>query len=795
MNPAEIEPQDVPRRSVPVQAPPAGAPAERVSATAAVPTAGQLLAAQREVLRTLAAGGELGVVLAALCRSLEGLLSDATCSILLCDETGKRFVHGAAPSLPPAYVAAIDAMGGGPAAATGWLGVRRHEVAVAADIATDPLWSAQKDLALAHGLRACWSVPIRDRARGQPVGAVVVYHRRPRQPTAGEVDAVAGFEDLARLVIREARARAAVADAEGRYRTLVEQVPAVVFIERLDEHPGLTLSAQVTALLGYPPEALAVGHPRWIDLVHPDDRSRVAAAACAAAASGNAYDEEYRLIARSGQTVWVRHQAVLVRDEDGVPRSWHGVIIDLTPRRLAEEQVAYLAHHDALTGLPNRTLFTERLAAAIRRAEEGPGTVAVLFVDLDGFKNLNDGLGHATGDRLLVEVGTRLRRQLRPADTIARFGGDEFVILLEDVPGGGEAAAVADRLLAALRPPWIVDGCVTQFGGSIGVTVMEGEGAEPEELLRQADIALYEAKAAGRGTKVVYALAMSLPVAARHQWEADLRQALPRGELVLHFQPEIDLATGRIARLEALVRWRHPEHGLLQPANFVRLAEETGLIVPLGRWVLREACRRTRDWQGAGAEPPVGVSVNLSTREFCQLSLVDDVTRILADTGLAPGALELHITETTAAVAAKQTVTRLRQLGVRVAIDDFGKSYPSLNVLHGLEVDVLKIDRSFVAGLGRDRRSNAVVRAIAALGHDANLVVTAKGIETTGQVDIVRRLGIDFGQGFALAPPMGAEAIDALLARHPLTAVTRGVGAGGEGGASPAADRLPAGSA
>ncbi|MCC6315546.1 MAG: EAL domain-containing protein [Thermomicrobiales bacterium] len=737
------------------------------SASPALAAAAAIRTLQSRALDLLAAGAEPDAVLTVLCEILNATLGDAHCAVLLLGDDG-RLRHAAAANLPAAYLATLDGLlpeagadGRGPTALPGAL-------MVAADIATDPQWAGGAEAALAHGLRACWSAPIREPASGIVVGKLVVYRTMPGAPDAGERGVLGGAASLASVIARLGRLADERRVAEARYRTLVEQAPAVVYIERLGDRTDAFISAQVEALLGYSPADLIAGTPTWDDLIHPADRLRVQIAVRQSDETGDPFDEEYRMLGRDGRVVWVRNQAVLVRGGAGQPLFWHGIAIDLTERKHAEDRLAYLAHHDALTGLPNRALFAERLAAAVERAGRRETSVAVLFIDLDGFKNLNDTLGHDAGDRVLVEVGARLRGRLRPVDTLARFGGDEFVVLLESAGGEPIATHVADRLLGALRPPLTVDGFAAHLSASIGIAVLDDASTSPSDLLRQADIALYEAKAAGRSTRTVFAPSMSRPVVARLRWEADLRRAVDNGELMLHYQPEVALASRRITRFEALVRWNHPEHGLLLPERFIRLAEDTGLIVPLGRWVLREACRQARAWkEAAGATPPFQVSVNLSGREFHQSNLASEAAKALTETGLDPRLLGLDVTETDA-VEAPDAIRRLRALGARVALDDFGAASSSLAALRDLEVDALKLHRSLVTGLERDRRSAAIVRAVAALGHELELEVVAKGIETARQAEALRQLEVDYGQGFGFAPPMRAAEIDLLLTRATL---------------------------
>jgi diguanylate cyclase (GGDEF)-like protein len=418
--------------------------------------------------------------------------------------------------------------------------------------------------------------------------------------------------------------------------------------------------------------------------------------------------------------------------------------------------------HDPLTSLPNRALFFDRLDNALEaRARRGSG-VAVLFLDLDGFKLVNDSLGHEAGDRLLVIAGERLARFVRPGDTVARLGGDEFAILLDDLGDSRHATRIAKRLLDAFRPAFVIDGQEVFINASIGVAICTEGSDRPAELLRSADIALYEAKGSGRGTYKVFEPRMSAPVVARLKQETDLRRAIDRGELRLHYQPAYHLGTGRVSGVEALLRWEHPELGLLTPADFIHTAEATGLVVPMGLWALREACRRATMWQvQPGPKPAVGV--NLSARQLQDPTLINEVSLVLTETGLPPARLELEITESIVmaeATATRQTLAELKRLGLRIAIDDFGTGYSSLSYLRNLPVDILKIDRSFVAGLDHDLGSQAIIRAITTLAHELGLIVTAEGIETTEQLALIHGLGIDIAQGFFFTRPVPPEQLD-----------------------------------
>jgi diguanylate cyclase (GGDEF)-like protein len=432
---------------------------------------------------------------------------------------------------------------------------------------------------------------------------------------------------------------------------------------------------------------------------------------------------------------------------------------------LAAEHEAQLSHqslHDSLTGLPNRTLFADRVVHALERAPRG-ASVAVLCLDLDDFTTVNDSLGHAAGDRVLEQVGARLLGLARPADTVARFGGDEFAILLEDVAGAEAACELADRIVAALAPAVAVAGTEVAVHPSIGIALAGGRESSADELVRDADAAMHSCKRSALGGYRVFEPAMHAQVVQRLELQAELRRAVELGQFELRFQPLVRLDDGAVDGFEALCRWRHPTHGLVPPDQFIPLAEETGLIVPIGRWVLREACRQTRALPPGS--PAVHVAVNLSVAQLRDASIVEDVRRALADSGLAPGRLVLEITESTMVADTELAVARLgslRELGVRIALDDFGTGYSSLGQLDRLPIDVLKMDRSFVRGDDAPEGSS-VVAAIVALGQALDLEVVAEGIEQPAQLAALRALGCTLGQGYLFAPPLTIEELAAWL--------------------------------
>ncbi len=445
-----------------------------------------------------------------------------------------------------------------------------------------------------------------------------------------------------------------------------------------------------------------------------------------------------------------------------------GIVRDVTTRKHLENQLSHQALHDPLTSLPNRVLFRNRLEHALARSDRRHIPLGILFLDLDNFKNVNDSLGHAAGDRLLVAVAERLSICLRVGDTAARLSGDEFAVLVEEAVNPGDALAIAERITEVLRAPFIIDGKEIIIGTSVGITITTTGKENPEELLRNADVAMYTAKSQGKGRYVVFENKMHAALVERIEIENDLRRAVEREELTLNYQPIIELQTGRITGMEALARWTHPTRGMISPMEFIPVAEETGLIIPLGRWVLETACEQARAWQNQYfGEEPFTITVNLSGRQFQQANLIETIKTALKKSGLPPACLVLEITESMMLQNTEATILKLHEikdLGVRLAIDDFGTGYSALSYLERFPVDILKIDKSFVDKISSGGREGAAVaRAIITMSDTLRMKTVAEGIEEIEQKEVLQGLGCEFGQGFHFARPLDTAAMNEFL--------------------------------
>ena len=575
---------------------------------------------------------------------------------------------------------------------------------------------------------------------------------------------LAWIEGFIQDISERMAANEALHEAVRRYRSIFEHATEGIF-QTTPEGRYLNANPALSHIYGHasPDELVAHLHDIQRQLyVLPERRAEFVRLMQAHGVVRNFESQVYR---RDGHIIWISENARAVRDADGSVQFFEGTVVDITERKQHEAALEHQASHDSLTGLPNRSLLRDRIEQAIVKAQRDHHLVAVVFVDLDHFKLINDSLGHHVGDRLLLEVADRLMACVRGHDSVARQGGDEFVLVLTELHEDNEILAIVSRLLEIISQPWMDEGQEYGLSCSVGISCYPQDGSDPDALLRCADAAMYKAKESGRSTYHFYTPELNQAISERLELENSLRHALERDEFRVYYQPRIDVASGRIIGAEALIRWDCPGKGIIPPDSFISIAEETGLIIPIGQWILKEACRQNSAWQRAGL-PPINVSVNLSPIQFRHTGLVQAVASALAQAGLDPAFLELELTESFVMHDAERinvAMKSLKTLGVDIAVDDFGTGYSSLSYLKRFPVDRLKVDKSFVRDIDSDPDDAAIVRAIITLGHALGLKVVAEGVEPLAHLEFLRQHGCDELQGYYFSRPIPALEMEALL--------------------------------
>ena len=577
----------------------------------------------------------------------------------------------------------------------------------------------------------------------------------------GELAWIEGFiQDISERMA----ANEALREAVRRYSSLFEHATEGIF-QTTPEGRYLNANPALARIYGHASPDTLIAHlhdiPRQL-YVLPERREEFVRLMQEQGAVRNFESQVYR---RDGRIIWISENARAVKNADGSVHFFEGTVVDVTERKQHEAELEHQASHDSLTGLPNRSLLRDRIEQAIVKARRDDHRVAVVFVDLDHFKLINDSLGHHVGDRLLLEVADRLIACVRGHDSVARQGGDEFVIVLTEQQDEDETLAIVSRLLEVVSQPWLDEGQEYGLSCSIGISCYPQDGDDPDALLRCADAAMYKAKASGRSTYHVYTPELNQAISERLELENSLRHALERDEFHVYYQPRIEVASGRIIGAEALIRWDCPGKGIIPPDSFISIAEETGLIIPIGQWILQEACRQNSAWQRAGL-PPISVSVNLSPIQFRHTGLVQSVAAALQQADLQPACLELELTESFVMHDAERiniAMQSLKALGVDIAVDDFGTGYSSLSYLKRFPVDRLKVDKSFVRDINSDPDDAAIVRAIITLGHALGLKVVAEGVETQAHLEFLQQHGCDELQGYYFSRPIPATEMEALL--------------------------------
>jgi diguanylate cyclase (GGDEF)-like protein len=724
-------------------------------------------AGQSRVLEGIAAGAQIQSTLKALCLLLEEALSEGFAGIGRYDPQLNRIVEFVAPGFSERHRAIMTRMRLGLPEAL----KMTHQLLIVEDVRTDPEWADYRFLYRASGCPTAWTHPVRN-TMGQLSGFIGICLTVPRTPTEAELQVLQAVAQIAGVALEREDVERRRADSEKTVMDVLRGVRCLLWhvqVKRTKsgefEFQNLKLPQQEIGLqfLGLgaqtPQELFTLLH----STITAEDRQRMRTAHTRCFEQGRSgYQNEFQCRDGAGRLRWLREE---VRVESDGDESWLlvGVTTDVTAQKQAEEDVRWQALHDALTGLPNRTHFARELDEALVQAEATEGCCAVLFIDLDRFKQVNDKLGHAFGDRVLIEMGSRLQRSVRESDLVARISGDEFTVLLPHIQTPSEAHRIAERIRDGLRGPCRIEGEEIFVGGSIGGAIYPQDGTSAEVLLRHADLAMYRAKERCDAGVYFYSPDM-IRDPSRLSQETELRRALERDEFFIEYQPQIDTLPGTHLTLEALVRWRHPERGVVHPSEFIPLAEETGLILPLGQWVLWAACRQASQWQRLGL--PLRISVNLSARQLALPELTSTVAQVLEESGLAGEMLDLEITETAILQQGERAcavLQELRQLGIRLMIDDFGTGYSSLSSLRSQPVDVVKIDRSFVMGMMDSPEDAAIVRAVVELARALDLEVVAEGVETEEHRRALEAIGCTLMQGFFFSRPVPAEAVPALL--------------------------------
>jgi diguanylate cyclase (GGDEF)-like protein/PAS domain S-box-containing protein len=577
------------------------------------------------------------------------------------------------------------------------------------------------------------------------------------------------YEELVREITERRQTEEALRESEERYALAAQGANDGLWDWNIRNNT-VYYSFRWKSMLGFDDAGIGSTLEEWLSRVHPDDREQVEAKLSAHINSQSPQFEcEHRIQHKDGSYRWMLNRGLAVRDAHGKAYRMAGSQTDITGRKNAEAQLVHDAFHDALTGLPNRALFMDRLEHVIASAKRHPRYLyGVLFLDLDRFKVINDSLGHGAGDKLLIEVGQRLKSCLRPGDTVARLGGDEFAILLEDIDDAADAEEITQRIEQVLAPHYAIQGSEIITTQSIGIALRSDRYEWPEQILRDADIAMYEAKSKGRSRHEFFDTKMHASIIDRLQLESDLRIAVEhQSGFLLHYQPIMDLKSQRLIGFEALVRWKHATRGLIYPLDFISLAEETGLIFPLSNWIIRESCIQIGAWQKKyPGNPELRMSVNISSKLLLQPGFAESIQTMLLEQALDPGSLAIEITESVIMEhpdRAVETMAKLQKMGVHIHIDDFGTGYSSLSYLHSFPVNALKIDRSFIAKMSANSDNQEIIKTIIALAQNLKLEVIAEGLEQDHQLSAIKGLECGFGQGFLFSKPLPPEALESWI--------------------------------
>ncbi|GEM_PF-1235045 len=721
---------------------------------------------RNQTLELLARNESLATILEYIVRGAEHLNPKMLCSIMQLDQEGLHLCNGISPSLPDFYNAAAEGIAIGEGVGSCGTAAYTGECVIIEDIQTHPYCTFYKDLAKKAGLASCWSQPIHS-SSGRVLGTFAIYHREICIPAASDIALLTQVARLTGIALEHKRAEDALHYSEQRFRDVSDA--AGEYLWEIDANMIYTyVSNRSYDVKGYTPEAL-IGHTP-MEFMHADDIPETQHIVNRAILSKSAFKLQYRDITSDGRIFWEEVSGVPFYGADGVLLGLRGTGLNISDRKEAEAEINNLAFYDPLTGLPNRRLLMERLNSALTSCARSKREGALLFIDLDNFKTLNDTLGHDIGDLLLQEVAQRLIACVREGDTVARLGGDEFVMILPDlsektVEAASQAEYIGEKIIAALSRPYLLSTHEYRNTPSIGATVFNDRHQSPEELMKQADIAMYQAKKSGRNALRFFDPKMQHAINARASLEDALRNALEKNQFQLYYQIQVNDAQHPVGA-EALIRWVQPERGLIPPIQFIPLAEETGLILPIGKWVLETACAQLRAWQKDTMTRDLVLAVNVSAKQFRQPDFVVQVHEMVQRHEINPMRLKLELTESLLLNNIEETISTmndLNKIGIRFSLDDFGTGYSSLQYIKQLPIDQLKIDQSFVRDITFDSSDKAIVRTIIAMANSLNFEVIAEGVETEEQRIRLQHKGCTHYQGYLFSKPVPIEEFESLI--------------------------------
>jgi len=719
---------------------------------------------RNRIFELLASGGELKEILGMVVEYVERNDQRMLCSILLLDDSGRRLVIGAAPSLPDFYNDAVNGLEVGEGVGSCGTAAFRNERVVVEDVSVHRFWPLPfRDLAEQAGLVSCWSEPIRDSA-GKVLGTFAIYQRQPGKPSAADLELIHGAANLASIAIEKKRTEAELQLASSVYQASGE---AIVVTDA--DNTIVAVNPAFTRVTGYTLEEARGCDPKLLKSGRTP-KSEYEAMWLALSSTGQWQGEIWNR-RKNGEEYAEWLTINTLRNEHGEVYRRIAMFSDITEKKRTAELVWRQANYDTLTGLPNRNLFYDRLSQDIKKTQRAGQTLALLYIDLDRFKEVNDTLGHDAGDELLREAATRIVACVRESDTVARLGGDEFTVVLPTLVNINRVEEVARAVIETLALPFILHGQFTYISASIGIALYPNDAEEVETLLKSADQAMYAAKDSGRNSFSYFTESMQLAAKTRLQIGTSLRDALADGQFEIYYQPVVEMTTSRIVKAEALLRWHHPEHGMIGPATFIPLAEETGLINEIGDWVFREAARMAKRWSimdypAATVSNPIQISINKSPRQFASGKTQESWLGYLKDIGLSATSVVLEITEGMLLddhAGITEKLTHFREGGIQVALDDFGTGYSTMSYLKKFHVDYVKIDQSFIREIASDPGDRVIVEAIIAMAHKLDLKVIAEGVETIEQRDLLAAACCDYAQGYLFARPMPGEEFEKLL--------------------------------